>query len=68
MLQVRLPPPYLMKVRDYKNVDARNIQHSIVGTDRGFYFQDTTVDNKVQIHIESLNNIFHKYISHKVIN
>ena len=65
--KISIPPPYMREVLDYKNASAERIQCSISSIDWDFLFQGKSINKKVDILNECLNNIFHNFVSNKVI-
>ena len=66
--KITTPPPYMREVLDYKNASAECIQCSILSIDWDFLFQGKSINKKVDILNECLKNIFHNFVSNKVIN
>ena len=65
--KIPIPPPYMREVLDYKNASAERIQRAISSIDWDFLFQGKSINKKVDILNECLNNIFHNFVSNKVI-
>ena len=66
-IKIPIPLPYMREVWDYKNASAESIQHSVSSIDWDFLFWGKSIKKTVGILNECLNNIFHNFVSNKVI-
>ena len=62
-----IPPPYTREVWDNKNASTEIIQRSVSSIDWDFLFRGKSINKKVDILNECLQNIFHNFVSSKVI-
>ena len=65
---IRLPPTYKRQVWDYKKANTECMWRSISSVDWNFFFQGTTVNQKILICNKHLMNIFHNFIPNEIIN
>ena len=65
--KIPILPPYMGKVWEYKNTNTESIQRSISSTEWDFLFRGKPINKKVDILKECLKNIFHNFVSIKII-
>ena len=63
---ILLDVPYLREIWDYKNANIECIQKSIYNFDWIRAFQNRNCNEKCKILSETLLNIFHNFIPHKI--
>ena len=65
--KISIPPPYMREVWNYKNASTESLQRSVSSIDSDFLFRGKSIRKKFDILNECLKNIFHYFVSNKVI-
>ena len=63
---IPFPPAYFREIWDFKNANIECIQKSIYNFDWTRAFQNRNCNKKCEIPSETLLNIFHNFIPHKI--
>ena len=65
--KIPIPPRYIWEIWDYKNASTESMQRSVSSIDWDFLFHGKSINKKLDILNECLKDIFHNFVTNKVI-